>query len=156
MLFIVFFKCSGDHRDLHVLTHAFPTRRSSERNSGPDAGFAQLFHNRWCILTPDERTEAFAVERLSAFWSRLGANVEVMDPKHHDLVLAVTSHLPHLIAYTIVGTASDMESVTRSEVIKYSAGGFRDFNRIAASRSEENQSELQSLMRISYGVFRLK
>src|SRR3546814_19546301 len=129
MLFIVFFKCSGDHRDLHVLTHAFPTRRSSERNSGPDAGFAQLFHNRWCILTPDERTEAFAVERLSAFWSRLGANVEVMDPKHHDLVLAVTSHLPHLIAYTLVGTASDMESVTRSAVTKDSARGCPDVPR---------------------------
>lgn len=102
-------------------------------NSGPDAGFSSLFHNRWCILTPDEISNPLAVERLKEFWTRLGANVELMDPKHHDLVLAVTSHLPHLIAYTIVGTASDMESVTRSEVIKYSAGGFRDFTRIAAS-----------------------
>lgn len=102
-------------------------------HSGPDAGFATLFHNRWCILTPDDATDPLAVERMRTFWTRLGANVEVMEPKHHDLVLAVTSHLPHLIAYTIVGTAADMESVTRSEVIKYSAGGFRDFTRIAAS-----------------------
>lgn len=102
-------------------------------NSGPDAGLAHLFHNRWCILTPEGAHDALPVERLREFWTRLGANVEVMDPRHHDLVLAVTSHLPHLIAYTIVGTASDMENVTRSEVIKYSAGGFRDFTRIAAS-----------------------
>lgn len=102
-------------------------------NSGPDAGFATLFHNRWCILTPPDGTDPLAVERMKEFWTRLGANVDVMEPRHHDLVLAVTSHLPHLIAYTIVGTASDMESVTQSEVIKYSAGGFRDFTRIAAS-----------------------
>jgi cyclohexadieny/prephenate dehydrogenase len=102
-------------------------------NSGPDAGFATLFHHRWCILTPSDRTPEAAVERVRAFWEALGANVELMDAKHHDLVLAVTSHLPHLIAYTIVGTASDLEEVTRSEVIKYSAGGFRDFTRIAAS-----------------------
>lgn len=102
-------------------------------NSGPDAGFATLFHNRWCILTPAAGTDAAAVERVSTFWTRLGANVEQMDARHHDLVLAITSHVPHLIAYTIVGTASDLEGVTRSEVIKYSAGGFRDFTRIAAS-----------------------
>ena len=102
-------------------------------NSGPDAGFATLFHNRWCILTPPADADATAVERVAAFWSRLGANVETMDAAHHDLVLAVTSHVPHLIAYTIVGTASDLEDVTRSEVIKFSAGGFRDFTRIAAS-----------------------
>lgn len=102
-------------------------------NSGPDAGFATLFNGRWCIVTPPEGADAVAVERVSEFWRRIGANVELMDPKHHDLVLAVTSHLPHLIAYTIVGTASDMEEVTQSEVIKYSAGGFRDFTRIAAS-----------------------
>ncbi|MBK5264360.1 MAG: prephenate/arogenate dehydrogenase family protein [Alphaproteobacteria bacterium] len=102
-------------------------------NSGPEAGFASLFKGRWCILTPPENVDAMAVERLSEFWRRLEANVDVMDAQHHDLVLAVTSHLPHLIAYTIVGTASDLEDVTRSEVIKYSAGGFRDFTRIAAS-----------------------
>ncbi|MBC9034518.1 prephenate/arogenate dehydrogenase family protein [Sphingomonas sp. JC676] len=102
-------------------------------NSGPEAGFATLFHHRWCIITPPEGTDALAIERVSEFWRRLGALVETMAPDHHDRVLAVTSHLPHLIAYTIVGTASDMEEVTQSEVIKYSAGGFRDFTRIAAS-----------------------
>ena len=102
-------------------------------HSGPDAGFAELFEGRWCILTPPEGTEQKAVERLAAFWRKLGANVETMAPDHHDLVLAVTSHLPHLIAYTIVGTADELETVTRSEVLKFSAGGFRDFTRIAAS-----------------------
>jgi cyclohexadieny/prephenate dehydrogenase len=102
-------------------------------HSGPDAGFAELFENRWCILTPPEGTDALAVERLAAFWRLLGANVETMTPDHHDLVLAITSHLPHLIAYTIVGTADELETVTRSEVLKFSAGGFRDFTRIAAS-----------------------
>lgn len=102
-------------------------------NSGPDAGLAGLFRGRWCILTPDERADPADVARLDAFWTALGAKVQVMDAAHHDLVLAVTSHLPHLIAYTIVGTASDLEKVTESEVIKYSAGGFRDFTRIAAS-----------------------
>ncbi len=105
-------------------------------NSGPDAGFAELFHGRWCILTPDKSVEPTATERVAEFWRRLGSDVEVMDAAHHDLVLAVTSHLPHLIAYTIVGTASDLEDVTRSEVIKYSAGGFRDFTRIAASNPD--------------------
>jgi cyclohexadieny/prephenate dehydrogenase len=102
-------------------------------NSGADAGFASLFQNRWCIVTPPEHTDLVKLSALVSFWEALGANVEIMDAAHHDLVLAVTSHLPHLIAYTIVGTASDLESVTRSEVIKYSAGGFRDFTRIAAS-----------------------
>ena len=102
-------------------------------NSGPEAGFATLFKGRWCILTPPEGTSPVAIERVAELWRRVGANVDRMDPAHHDLVLAVTSHLPHLIAYTIVGTASDLEDVTRSEVIKYSAGGFRDFTRIAAS-----------------------
>jgi cyclohexadieny/prephenate dehydrogenase len=102
-------------------------------NSGPDAGFAGLFRGRWCILTPDESADPEDVEKLAAFWTALGAKAEVMEAAHHDLVLAVTSHLPHLIAYTIVGTASDLEKVTESEVIKYSAGGFRDFTRIAAS-----------------------
>jgi cyclohexadieny/prephenate dehydrogenase len=101
--------------------------------SGPDAGFAALFHRRWCILTPEQDADADAVERLAAFWQALGAKVEIMDAERHDLVLAVTSHLPHLIAFTIVGTASHLEEVTEGEVIKYSAGGFRDFTRIAAS-----------------------
>ncbi len=101
--------------------------------SGPDAGFATLFKGRWCILTPPADAPEAAVEALSSFWQRLGADVEIMDARHHDLVLAVTSHLPHLIAYTIVGTADDLQDVTQSEVIKYSAGGFRDFTRIAAS-----------------------
>ncbi|WP_026607061.1 prephenate/arogenate dehydrogenase family protein [Methylocapsa acidiphila] len=101
--------------------------------SGPEAGFATLFLNRWCILTPPDGADPKAVERLSAFWRAAGANVEIMQPAHHDLVLAITSHVPHLIAYNIVGTAADLEEVTRSEVIKFSAGGFRDFTRIAAS-----------------------
>jgi cyclohexadieny/prephenate dehydrogenase len=102
-------------------------------HSGPDSGFAELFIDRWCILTPPEGTEASAVEKLRAFWAALGARVEIMTPDHHDLVLAITSHLPHLIAYTIVGTADELAQVTSSEVIKFSAGGFRDFTRIAAS-----------------------
>ena len=101
--------------------------------SGPDAGFASLFLNRWCILTPPEGTDSAAVERVRALWEALGSDVEVMSAQHHDLVLAITSHVPHLIAYNIVGTAADMEEVTQSEVIKFSAGGFRDFTRIAAS-----------------------
>jgi cyclohexadieny/prephenate dehydrogenase len=101
--------------------------------SGPDAGFAELFVGRWCILTPAENADATAVKRLSAFWSGMGARVATMSAEHHDLVLAITSHVPHLIAYTIVGTADDLSAVTRSEVLQYSAGGFRDFTRIAAS-----------------------
>ncbi len=101
--------------------------------SGPEAGFAELFDNRWCILTPPPGTDADAVQRLAAFWRALGSNVEVMEPAHHDLVLAVTSHLPHLIAFNMVNTAQDLANVTDSDVIKYSAGGFRDFTRIAAS-----------------------
>ena len=115
----------------HAIVPAHPV--AGTERSGPEAGFASLFHNRWCILTPVEGTSDSAVQQVTAFWERLGAQVEVMDAAHHDLVLAVTSHLPHLIAYTIVGTASDLEGVTQSEVIKYSAGGFRDFTRIAAS-----------------------
>jgi len=109
---------------------------AGSEQSGPDAGFGEMFQGRWCILTPQARTDeayAKAVERLTDFWMALGSQVELMDEKHHDLVLAVTSHLPHLIAYNIVGTAADLEEVTRGEVIKYSAGGFRDFTRIAAS-----------------------
>lgn len=101
--------------------------------SGPESGFAELFINRWCILTPLPNADAAAVEKLASFWRACGSNVEMMTPEHHDLVLAITSHLPHLIAYNIVSTAADLEEVTSSEVIKYSAGGFRDFTRIAAS-----------------------
>ena len=101
--------------------------------SGPDAGFPELFQNRWCILTPVEGTDESALARLSGFWESLGSMVEVMDHEHHDLVLAIVSHVPHIIAYNIVGTADDLEAVTKSEVIKYSASGFRDFTRIAAS-----------------------
>jgi cyclohexadieny/prephenate dehydrogenase len=105
-------------------------------HSGPDAGFPELFENRWTILTPANDPSPdyqAAVDRLAAFWTALGAKVDTMDEQHHDLVLAVTSHLPHLIAYNIVGTAADLEEVTQTEVMKYSAGGFRDFTRIAAS-----------------------
>jgi len=102
-------------------------------HSGPDSGFPELFIDRWCILTPPEGTDAAAVEKLRAFWAAMGAIVEAMTPEHHDLVLAITSHLPHLIAYTIVGTADELAQVTSSEVLKFSAGGFRDFTRIAAS-----------------------
>ena len=115
----------------HTIIPAHPVAGTEQ--SGPEAGFASLFTNRWCILTPPEDADPTAVSALSDFWTQLGANVEIMDAEHHDLVLAVTSHIPHLIAYTIVGTASDLEGVTQSEVIKYSAGGFRDFTRIAAS-----------------------
>jgi cyclohexadieny/prephenate dehydrogenase len=101
--------------------------------SGPDAALVDLFDNRWCILTPPEGTDPAAVDALAAFWRALGANVDTMSPEHHDLVLAITSHVPHLIAYNIVGTAADLESVTQGEVMKFSAGGFRDFTRIAAS-----------------------
>jgi cyclohexadieny/prephenate dehydrogenase len=101
--------------------------------SGPDAGFATLFRNRWHILTPPPGTDEAAVNKVRALWEAFGANVEIMTPEHHDLVLAITSHLPHLIAYNIVGTAADLEDSLRSEVIKFSAGGFRDFTRIAAS-----------------------
>lgn len=101
--------------------------------SGPDAGFAELFNNRWCILTPLPQTDQDALGKLTQFWEACGSRLEQMDPQHHDLVLAIVSHLPHIIAYNIVGTASDLEQVTKSEVIKYSASGFRDFTRLAAS-----------------------
>ena len=115
----------------HIVIPAHPV--AGTENSGPAAGFASLFDGRWCIITPDASAPADAVAALTGFWEALGAKVDVMDAAHHDMVLAVTSHLPHLIAYTIVGTASELEEVTESEVIKYSAGGFRDFTRIAAS-----------------------
>jgi cyclohexadieny/prephenate dehydrogenase len=102
-------------------------------HSGPEAGFAELFDGRWCILTPDETTDAAAVERIRALWEAAGMRVVTMSAEHHDKVLAITSHLPHLIAYTIVATATDLEEDMKSEVIKFSAGGFRDFTRIAAS-----------------------
>ncbi|WP_099824564.1 prephenate/arogenate dehydrogenase family protein [Oceaniglobus indicus] len=102
-------------------------------HSGPRSGFAELFDNRWCLLVPVEGTDDAALGRLRALWQGMGANVDVMDAEHHDLVLAVTSHAPHLIAYTMVGVADDLGRVTDSEVIKYSAAGFRDFTRIAAS-----------------------
>ena len=120
------------HLPAHV--HFIPAHPvAGTENSGPDSGFAELFVNRWCILTPPANADQAAVERLASFWRALGANVESMPADHHDLVLAVTSHLPHLIAYTIVGTADELGEVTRSEVLKFSAGGFRDFTRIAAS-----------------------
>ncbi|WP_047465900.1 prephenate/arogenate dehydrogenase family protein [Rhizobium rhizogenes] len=101
--------------------------------SGPDAGFAGLFEGRWCIFTPIPGTDEAALKKLRDFWETLGSRVDEMDPEHHDKVLAIVSHLPHLIAYNIVGTADDLETVTESEVIKYSASGFRDFTRLAAS-----------------------
>ena len=101
-------------------------------NSGPEAGFAELFQERWCVLTPDDTDES-ATEVVKTFWEGIGALVAIMDSKRHDIVLATTSHVPHLIAYTLVGTAVDMETVTNNEVVKFSAGGFRDFTRIASS-----------------------
>ncbi|MDB5552747.1 MAG: tyrC [Rhizobium sp.] len=101
--------------------------------SGPDAGFATLFEDRWCILTPTPDADPAQIARLRHFWEALGSNVEEMDAEHHDKVLAIVSHLPHIIAYNIVGTAEDLQTVTESEVIKYSASGFRDFTRLAAS-----------------------
>ena len=102
-------------------------------HSGPSSGFPDLFRNRWCVLTPAPDADPAAVETLAAFWRALGSNVETMDPGHHDMVLAITSHVPHLVAYNIVGTVADLETATQSEVIKFSASGFRDFTRIAAS-----------------------
>ncbi|NPU13547.1 prephenate/arogenate dehydrogenase family protein [Bradyrhizobium sp. 83012] len=120
------------HLPAHV--HFVPAHPvAGTENSGPDSGFAELFINRWCILTPPDGVDTGAIDRLRAFWAALGAKVEIMTPDHHDRVLAITSHLPHLIAYTIVGTADELAQVTESEVIKFSAGGFRDFTRIAAS-----------------------
>lgn len=101
--------------------------------SGPEAGFAELFDGRWCILTPEADADRGALAKLESFWRKLGSNVEIMTPEHHDMVLAITSHVPHLIAYNIVNTAAHLERVTEKEVIKFSAGGFRDFTRIAAS-----------------------
>ncbi|MBL4750511.1 MAG: prephenate/arogenate dehydrogenase family protein [Amylibacter sp.] len=125
-------KAIGPHMPSHVdFIPGHPV--AGTEKSGPAAGFAELFVGRWCILTPVEGSSKAALKRLSDFWAAMGSKVEIMDPEHHDLVLAITSHIPHLIAYNIVGTADDLEDVTQSEVIKYSAGGFRDFTRIAAS-----------------------
>jgi cyclohexadieny/prephenate dehydrogenase len=122
----------GPHLPAHV--HFIPGHPlAGTEHSGPRAGFAELFDNRWCILTPLAETDAGALDRLTRLWQGMGANVDLMDAPHHDLVLAVTSHTPHLIAYTMVGVADDLRRVTDSEVIKYSAAGFRDFTRIAAS-----------------------
>jgi len=101
--------------------------------SGPDAGFPELFRNRWCILTPIGRSDDVSLDKLTRFWEACGSRVDTMDADHHDKVLAIVSHLPHIIAFNIVGTADDLETVTESEVIKYSASGFRDFTRLAAS-----------------------
>lgn len=141
-------------------------------HSGPASGFPDLFQNRWCVLTPAPDTDAAAVKKLTDFWLALGSNVELMDAKHHDMVLAITSHVPHLVAYNIVGTVADLETATQSEVIKFSASGFRDFTRIAASdpvmwrdvfltnreavlemlgRFLEDLSSLQRMVRVSDG-----
>ncbi|MEQ9640097.1 MAG: prephenate/arogenate dehydrogenase family protein [Alphaproteobacteria bacterium] len=126
------FRDLGDYLPDEVhLVPAHPV--SGTEKSGPEAGFAELFDNRWCIVTPGPSADEAAVAQVRDFWTELGSNVEMMDARRHDLVLAITSHLPHLIAYNIVGTAEDLETVTEGEVIKYSAGGFRDFTRVAAS-----------------------
>jgi cyclohexadieny/prephenate dehydrogenase len=125
-------KAVQPHLPSHV--HFIPGHPiAGTEKSGPAAGFAELFIGKWCILTPTPDTDEQALARLTALWTAMGSDIETMDPDHHDLVLAITSHIPHLIAYNIVGTADDLEEVTKSEVIKYSAGGFRDFTRIAAS-----------------------
>ncbi len=117
-------------KDVHVVP-GHPI--AGTENSGPESGFAEVFRNRWCILTPLPDGDATALDRVTKLWESAGMNVVTMDAEHHDMVLAITSHLPHLIAYTIVGTATDLEDTLKSEVIKFSASGFRDFTRIAAS-----------------------
>jgi len=125
-------KTLQEHVPEHV--HFIPGHPiSGSEKSGPSAGYKELFDHRWCVLTPPEGADETAVDQLRAFWEAIGSDVEIMDAEHHDMVLAITSHLPHLIAYNIVGTADHLESVSKSEVIKFSAGGFRDFTRIAAS-----------------------
>ncbi len=122
----------GPHLPTNV--HFIPAHPlAGTEHSGPESGFAELFDGRWCILAPDGTPNEDALQKLKSFWESLGSNVEVMEPDHHDLVLAVTSHAPHLIAYTMVGVADDLRRVTDREIIKYSAAGFRDFTRIAAS-----------------------
>ncbi len=132
--------------------------------SGPESGFAELFDNRWCILTPLPTNKPESVAKLRRFWEGLGSQVDTMDAAHHDQVLAVTSHIPHLIAYSIVGTASDLETVTESEVVKYSASGFRDFTRIAASDPtmwrdvflHNKEATLEVLGRVTEDLFALQ
>lgn len=132
--------------------------------SGPESGFAELFDNRWCIITPLPTNPPEQVARIRAFWEGLGSQVDTMDAAHHDQVLAVTSHIPHLIAYSIVGTASDLETVTKSEVVKYSASGFRDFTRIAASDPtmwrdvflHNKEATLEVLGRVTEDLFALQ
>ena len=124
---------AGMRNDLHFVP-CHPVAGTEQ--SGPEAGFASLFQDRWCIITPQARDDdayGDAIEKARALWEGIGAHVEIMDAEHHDIALAVTSHLPHLIAFTLVGAADDIESVAQAEVVKYSAGGFRDFTRIAAS-----------------------
>jgi len=129
------FRDVAPHLPAHArLVPAHPV--AGTEKSGPEAGFAELFDGRWCIVTPGPDADPAAVDLVVRFWTAIGARIETMEAAHHDLVLAVTSHLPHLIAYNIVGTADDLEKVTAGEVIKYSAGGFRDFTRIAASDPE--------------------
>ena len=125
-----------DHVAPHLPDHAalVPAHPvAGTEHSGPDAGFAELFDGRWCILTPEAGTDQTAIDKVSALWQKVGSNVEIMDADHHDQVLAITSHLPHLIAYTIVDTATNLENDLQKEVVKFSAGGFHDFTRIAAS-----------------------
>lgn len=132
--------------------------------SGPDAGFAELFDGRWCILTPPPGADHRAVEAITELWRRCGSMVEIMEAGHHDKVLAITSHLPHLIAYTIVGTATDLEESERAEVVKFSAGGFRDFTRIAGSDPvmwrdvflNNREAVLEMLQRFSEDLSRLQ
>ena len=125
-------KVVGPHVPASV--HFIPAHPiAGTEHSGPSAGFAELFINRWCVLTPKPEVDVVAVDRLTSFWGAMGSRVEVMGAEQHDMILAITSHLPHLIAYNIVGTVADLENDTKSEVIKFSASGFRDFTRIAAS-----------------------
>lgn len=127
-------EAAGELREDILFVPCHPV--SGTEQSGPEAGFASLFEDRWCIITPLAREDApykDATAKATALWEAVGANVEVMDAAHHDLALAVTSHLPHLIAFTLVGAADDIETVSANEIVKYSAGGFRDFTRIAAS-----------------------
>ena len=151
------------HLPDHVhLVPAHPLAGTEE--SGPESGFAELFDDRWCIVTPLPTTPPEQVARVRAFWEGLGSQVDTMDAAHHDRVLAVTSHVPHLIAYSIVGTASDLETVTESEVVKYSASGFRDFTRIAASDPtmwrdvflHNREATLEVLGRVTEDLFALQ
>ena len=146
-------------------THLVPAHPiAGTEQSGPEAAFAELYDGRWCIVTPVPGSDEGAVATVEAFWRGLGSDVERMDPDHHDRVLAVTSHVPHLIAYAMVGTARDLETVTETEVIKYSASGFRDFTRIAASDPvmwrdvflHNREATLEVLGRLTEDIFALQ